>query len=159
MTPDAVLRSMTEYLKELEEAKRLEVKVGLPADKVGGQIYGKGQTIVSVGAAHEFGAGGMPARSFLRMPHEMKKEDIKHALDSQFEKIFLAQTSASVALGRIGVMAVNISREAFKTQGFGQWPALEESTKEIKKNAGKQNMLIWSGLLRNSITWSVGDAS
>lgn len=155
MTPKQLLEHTTRMIAELEKAKKLTLKVGLPSDKVGSKIYGDGSSIMTIGAGHEYGTSKMPARSFLRVPFEIKSGDIDSALTSEFAKVLDGRATAADALGRVGIVATNISKEAFRTNGFGMWPALAESTKKIKLRAGKTTPLIWSGILRNSVTWSV----
>lgn len=146
---------MDAYLKQMESALSMTVKVGLPADKVGGQIYGEGVTVMQIGAQHEYGTEKMPARSFLRMPFDLKRDPIRQFIESEFKAVFDQRRTAIDALERVGLYATNISKEAFRTNGFGQWVPLAESTKKIKEKNAKTTPLVWSGILRNSITWSV----
>ena len=134
MKPEAFLKKTTSYLKSLEEASRLSVMVGLPIEKVGGKVYetedGEGKTIIEVGASHEYGAG-VPLRSFLRMPFDMKKKEITAEIDKQFKKV-LDGRSVKKALGLVGVAARNVVIMAFRTEGFGQWQDITARTKELK---------------------------
>lgn len=155
MKPQDALKATTKWLQEMEKAKRLTLKVGLPSDKVGGKVYGGNTSILTVGATHEYGSAKTPARSFLRMPFEVKSKEIDTAIQSQFKRMLDGQATTEDALGRVGIIATNISKEAFRTNGFGRWAPLAEITKVRKAGAGKTTTLIWSGLLRNSITWSV----
>lgn len=140
---------------EMQKAKRLSVKVGLPADKLSAKAYDGGASIMQVGGMHEYGTEKMPARSFLRMPFELKASEVNAFIQAEFKKVIDGSSTAEKALGRIGVYTTNISKEAFRTNGFGQWADLSPITKAIKEAAGKTTPMIWSGLLRNSITWSV----
>lgn len=88
----------------------------------------------------------MPKRSFLRMPFLLKFREIDEVLQSQFKKIGEGTTTTEKALGIVGVKAVNISKKAFSTRGFGKW-------KPSKKKSGMT--LIDKAILRNSITWQV----
>lgn len=155
MTPKDALAATAAYLKELEKAKRMTLKVGLPSDKVGGKVYGNGVNIMQVGAAHEYGTAKMPARSFLRMPSEVKGKELGLTIQQQFERVLDGKSNTEDALGRVGVTAVNFSKEAFRSNGFGRWEALAPATIESKIKKGKTTPLIETGLLRNSITWSV----
>lgn len=155
MTPEDFFREQARILAEMQKAKKMSVKVGLPADKVGGEVYGDGVTIMQVGAQHEYGTENMPARSFLRMPFELKADEVDAFIQAEFKKVIEGRSTGAKALGRIGVLATNISKEAFRSNGFGQWAELSPITEAIKKKNNKTTPLIWSGLLRNSITWSV----
>ena len=151
MTPEQMLENTTAYLKNLEKAKRGYVAVGLPADEVGGTVYDDGQTVAQVGAQHEYGAG-VPRRSFLRTPFDIKKDDLDKAIAKQFEDVFKRGKNADKALGLIGTVAVNVVKGAFTTRGYGEWPDITDDTKEAK---GSSQVLIDTGTLRNSITYVV----
>lgn len=155
MTPEQTKHMMDDYLNQLEQAVDSSVKVGLPSDKVGQEVYGDGVTIMQVGAQHEYGTEKMPARSFLRMPFEVKRDDIDRYIGLQFRAVMEGKRSADDAMELIGIMATNISKEAFRNNGYGQWAPLSPITKAIKAEAGKTTPLVWSGILRNSITWSI----
>ena len=155
MKPEDFFKEQARILVEMQKAKTMVVKVGLPADKTTGKAYKGGASILQVGAQHEYGTEKMPARSFLRMPFELKATEINIFIQSEFKKVLEGKSTAEKALGRVGVMTTNISKEAFRTNGFGQWAELSPITIAIKEKAGKTTPLIWSGLLRNSITWSV----
>jgi len=151
LKPERLLKKTTAYLKNLEAAKRLSVMVGLPIEKVGGEIYKTGESIIEVGASHEYGAG-VPMRSFLRMPFAVKADVLDEAIGKQFQQVFLNGRSAKVALGRVGSVARNIVIDAFKTGGFGQWQDISPMTKELK---GSTKILIDTGILRGAVTWVV----
>ena len=151
MTPEQMLKNTGAYLKNLEKAKRGHIAVGLPAEEVGGTVYDDGQTVVQVGAQHEFGAG-VPRRSFLRTPFAVKKDDMDKAVAKQFKDVFERGKTAEKALGLIGTVAVNIVKGAFLTGGYGEWPDITDNTKEAK---GSSQVLIDTGTLRNSITYVV----
>ena len=127
------------------------VKVGLPKEKSSSKIYDDGMTVIEVGAAHEYGAG-VPRRSFLRTPFAIKKNEINRVIDSQFIKLLDGKTNADTALGLLGVTATNISRGAFTSKGYGTWMDISQETKDAK---GSDQVLIDSGILRASITWSI----
>ena len=155
MTPEDFFKEQAKILVEMQKAKTMVVNVGLPADKVSGAYDDDGVSILQVGAQHEYGTENMPARSFLRMPFELKAAEINIFIQSEFKKVLEGKSTAEKALGRVGMMTSNISKQAFRTNGFGQWAELSPISIAIKKKASKTTPLIWSGLLRNSITWSV----
>lgn len=154
MTPKDMLKNTTAYLKAIEEAKRKHVAVGLPVEKVGAKIYGDGMTIFQVGAIHEFGSEYNPRRSFLRVPFATKKAEIADALLREFKAVSEGKRTADHALGRVGILAENISRGAFRSRGYGQWPDIKNST---KKRKGSSQVLIDTGILSGSITSVVRD--
>tara|TARA_Y100000310_G_scaffold195657_1_gene195633 strand:- start:1817 stop:2401 length:585 start_codon:yes stop_codon:yes gene_type:complete len=55
VTPEQMVTQTATMLDEMEKAKKLSTKVGLPKEKVGGKVYGDGSTVISIGAVHEFG--------------------------------------------------------------------------------------------------------
>jgi len=140
------------YLANLEKAKRGHVAVGLPSEEVGGQVYGDGMTVIQVGAIHEFGTGSNPRRSFLRVPFTTKRDDLSQAIARQFQDVFERGKKAEQALDLIGTVAVNISKGAFTSRGYGEWPDITAGTKAAK---GSSQVMIDTGTLRNSITYVV----
>jgi len=91
----------------------------------------------------------IPRRSFLRVPFETKKDDMEKAIIKQFKDVFARGKTAERALGLIGIAAVNISKGAFTTRGYGEWDDITAATKRRK---GSGQTLIDTGTLRNSIT-------
>lgn len=156
MAPEDVQRRMSEYADQIREAQRKEVAVGIPRGAATSKIYGDGTTVLQVAAIHEFGSDDIPARSFLRVPFNIKRDEINQALATQFERVAAGQISVMQALGLVGATARNISVEAFTTMGYGHWPDIKQSTKDAK---GSGKPLIDTGTLRNSITWDVRDAT
>lgn len=147
--PKNTLERTENLAKAMKKAKSKAVFVGLPSEKVGGEIYGDGQSIMTIGAVHEYGAGNSPKRSFLRTPFLMHKKKINQYIAKQFETT-LNGVSVGDALENVGAYCTNISKKAFTTKGFGQWDALKPATIARK---GSSQPLIDTGTLRNSITW------
>jgi hypothetical protein len=135
----------------LQAAASGSVFVGLPAEKVGGAIYDNGETVISVGASHEYGVG-VPRRSFLRVPFDIKKDDMDKAIAKQFQDVAESGKSAKKALGLVGVTAVNISKGAFTSRGYGTWPDISATTKKAK---GSSQPLVDTGTLKRSVTYAV----
>ena len=138
----------------MREALSKHVAVGLLSDQVGGEIYNGGQTVMEVGAAHEYGINGQRARSFLRMPQELKQREITAAIDKQFKAVFEQNRPVDVALGRVGVFVENITKGAFITGGYGRWPDISQATKDAK---GSSKILVDNGILKGSIHSAVRD--
>lgn len=186
MTPKQVLELAQKQLKAMERAKNAVVKVGLPAGETATSKAYKsdGQesapTVLEVGIWHEYGTKTVPMRSFLRGPMKEKEAELKKVLNQQFALVLEKGLDVEIALGRVGLTARNISVGAFKTQGYGEWPALSSITIELRRaggarngkdvgnaakavgsafwkeaSSGKAKPLIDTGLLRNSITWVV----
>jgi hypothetical protein len=158
MTPADVLKLAQKQLAAMERATNAVVKVGLPESEAATSKAYKSDgdatapTVLEVGIWHEYGTRFVPMRSFLRAPFIEKQAEIKRAIDAQFKLVLEKGLDIEVALGRVGLVARNISVGAFKTQGYGTWQDIADATKKAKGSSG---ILIDTGLLRNSITWVV----
>lgn len=151
MTPNETLKKTKAYFENLQKAKKSFVKVGLPVEKVGGKAYGNGQTVIEVGARHEFGEG-VPVRSFLRVPFSIKNDEIKQYIANRFKAVYEG-SDAEKELGLIGEKGKQISHDAFSSKGYGTWEDLKPATIRQK---GSSTILIDKGILRASITYIVG---
>lgn len=151
MKPEEFLKKNKKFAAEIKKAKRGFVKVGLPKEKVGSEIYGEGVSIMLIGAIHEFGVG-VPRRSFLKLPFTANESRLENAFVKGFKLVADGRRTAKDALSLIGTEATNISKDAFVTGGFGKWPDITEETKKAK---GSSQILIDTGILRNSITFVV----
>lgn len=151
VTPQEMLKRTKAWAKNIEAARNSSVAVGLPVEKVGGKVYGEGETVISVGAAHEYGAG-VPRRSFLRVPFTIKKDEIEKFMALQFRDVAEKGKDPARALGLIGTVAVDISKGAFTSRGYGTWPDITQVTKDAK---GSSQVLIDTGTLRNSLSYVV----
>jgi hypothetical protein len=151
--PEEMLKKTMAMAKSIDQVKSGYVAVGLPVEKASSKVYKNGETVVSVGAVHEYGAAGMTKRSFLRMPFIVKKGTLDKVTALQFQEVFENGKGISQALGLIGTAAVNVVQEAFTTRGFGQWPDISQMTKDRK--GGSSQVLIDTGILRGSITYVV----
>lgn len=156
MTPKEMQAHTAEMLKVMKEIKRKAAFVGLPAEKVGEKIYGDGRSVIATGATHEYGYGPIPQRSFLRAPFDIKRKELDEGIAKQFEAVTNGSASVDTGLGRVGVLATNVSKGAFTSRGYGTWPDITDETKQRK---GSDQVLIDTGILRGSITWVIRDAS
>jgi hypothetical protein len=139
------LKETKKYLKNIEEAKGLAIKVGVQNDA--GFTYPSGATVQEVAAKHEFGLG-VPRRSFLREPFLVKQKEVQKFMRLQFKKV-VDGLDADIAMGLVGVKLENIVKDAFSTGGFGEWKDIAERTKDAK---GGATILVDKGVLRGSIT-------
>ena len=146
-----MLAYTTEMADRLVQIKKKAVFVGLPNEKVGGKVYGDGMTILRVGAIHEYGVPhrGIPQRSFLRAPFRIKRKELNEATAKQFEAVMTGKRDVDVGLGRVGIVATNISKAAFTSMGYGEWPAI---TDETKRRKGSSQTLVDTGILKGSIS-------
>lgn len=118
-----------------------------------GEVHpdGDGQTIATIGAHNEFGvfSKNLPARSFLRMPITLQIEDIKDSVRLNAKANILDQNVKGI-FEDMGAAAVEVVREAFDTQGWGQWP--DNAPYTIAKK-GRNEPLVDTGVLRDKIDW------
>lgn len=124
----------------------------VPAEVEGKEATPPALTNAEIGAFHEYGEGNNPERSFLRVPIA-KRLDKALEKAGAFDKDAIARVMAEGDLTayaeKIGVVASEISVEAFATGGYGEWPP---SNMDRKTNA---QTLVETGQLRNSITFDV----
>jgi hypothetical protein len=115
---------------------------------------GKADSNASIGLKHEFGSikDKIPPRSFIRMPLEQKSKQIEAFLSSEKIRQLFEQGEKSKILTLLGIKAENIIQQAFRTGGFGKWPANRPSTVARK---GSSKPLIDTSQLRRSISSEV----
>lgn len=153
---DKTLKNVEAYLANLNRAKKLSVRVGLPVEKASAAIYDNGMTVSRLGAIHEFGSpeNSIPQRSFLRATLVKKEKEMKEFIAGQYKKILEKGLDAKKAASQIGVTFSNFVQDAFSTGGFGEWEKNKAAT--IRKK--KSNMpLVDGGTLRKSITFVVDE--
>lgn len=161
MKPADFMVKMDHRLEQMEAAKKLVLKVGIPD---GAGAYPDGTPIVTVGATHEYGAtvptaGGktftIPRRSFLRVPFRIHQDKIREELRKRFAEIDKGATARD-SLERAGLNIQAISQGAFTSRGYGEWPDIQEATKRRK---GSSQVLVDDNFLRGSITYEVTPAT
>lgn len=145
MNPKDFLRMTTNYAKSIVESKSSYVAVGLPTESATGKIYPKGQTVIEIGAHHEFGTDDIPQRSFLKLPFELKQDEIGKLTKALYSDVLTGKKSVEKALATIGIKAQNISVDAFRSNGYGSWEPVQHGG----------TPLIDTGTLRNSISYVV----
>jgi hypothetical protein len=150
LTPEKMLKKAQAYEKNMRDAKKGYVAVGLPTEKASKRIYENGKSVIDIGASHEYGIK-VPIRSFLSLPFDVRKQEISDAIVAQFKLVYQGKP-AKKALSIIGIVATQIVQRAFTTQGYGHWQALSQKTIDAK---GSSQILIDTGILRGSITYVV----
>jgi len=77
------IRKMNNAVKDYVKIGGMSVNVGLPSDR----IHGPSELpLAEVGAMHEFGAGNIPERSFLRSTVTLKQKEITDAMNTLSKK-------------------------------------------------------------------------
>jgi len=142
-------------LKKLKKAlsDNYVTYVGILGSEATQQHKDSSYTNAQIGAVQEFGSvsNNIPARSFIRMPLEMKigdwiskhsKEYFDMALNGNLEEFYR----------KVGTKGEEIIQDAFDSRGFGQWAANAPSTVKAK---GSNMPLVDTGILRSSIASEV----
>jgi len=148
-----------EVLVELTKIMRRNkafTKIGIIGDGVQ-RKDGEGISNAEVGAHHEFGTegvdgyGGLPMRSFLRMPltEKLQSHVKKNGVTNETMEKVVKQKSLGPILKNLGLLGETIIGNAFDTGGFGSWP---KSNFKLKKN---HQTLVETQDLRNSISSEV----
>jgi hypothetical protein len=114
----------------------------------------EGVSVAMYATANEFGVitKNIPARSAIRMPLEVKSDQISDDVGKRAKK-HLEDGDVKAIFEDIGFAGEAAIQEAFDTRGFGTWKENAESTIEKK---GSDAPLIDEGLYRKSITHRVG---
>ena len=161
------ISGLDQLMKNLEEAKRYHVKIGVLKD--GKIARPDGKSNADVGSYHEqlmeqeFGSMSkrLPRRSFLKFP-------LAEYNDGKSLILYLKQDSEAIMQNltldkgvkrlyfKLGTRAKQIVHDAFESGGFGEWAPLKQST--IKRK-GNDKILIDKGELENSITFRTDKGS
>lgn len=139
------LTKFKSIFNQIKEMQKYDIKVGLPSD-VG--TYPNGDSIVEVGERHEFGLG-VPRRSFLRASMIQKQSTINKAIKSSYKRIIDGRGITIREFNKLGLIGQNISKESFKSGGFGKWQDISQATKDAK---GSDEILQDTGRLVQSVT-------
>lgn len=113
------------------------------------------KTNAEIGAAHEFGSGSMPIRSFLRIPiswHLDKYLNKAGAFDKDTLKKVIAEGTIVPWWEKVAITAHTIVLDAFASGGFGLWPPSNMAKKKVHQT------LVETQQLRNAQTWDVKEA-
>jgi hypothetical protein len=160
----ADLNKLNKFVKDLSETcKDYSVKIGIfgnKAQRKAGEV-----TNPELGAIHEFGIG-VPKRSFLRMPLEVKSDEIIKQVKTGDNWKNLEHGKPIPVLVDLGHACEAIIQTAFDTRGYGTWaPDLlstidrktaKLSRKQRQVRGGYSNSpLIDTGQLRWSIASKV----
>lgn len=154
MKPDVDIKLNTKGIDDLIAAFKYvpTIKVGVLGNK-DNRTKGS-ETNASIGLKHEFGLGGMPLRSFLRMPLTEKLGDALENTRAFSRDILLKvikDKSITEWAKKIALVAETVVQDAFDSGGFGKWPKWK--TKGYENNTGM--ILVDTQQLRNSISSEV----
>lgn len=148
----ADLSQLEALVKEL--GGQYVARVGILGSNAGTAHSDTGLTNSELGVIHEFGSlsRNIPPRSFLRMPLELKQEEIIQGMASYRTQKSLEDGEIKRVYRDLGLYAEGFVKQAFATGGFGQWAPNKPSTVAQK---GSDKPLIDTAQLRRSITSDV----
>lgn len=125
------------------------VNVGFPASA--GQHDEAEMNVASLAAVHEFGAGNVPERSFLRVAIRNNREKYVLLNRQNLALIVRGQMGIDQALGQLGELAKSdVQMEITE----GDFAPLSAATINRK---GSSKPLIDSGQMRQSVAWEYGN--
>jgi hypothetical protein len=147
--------------RELAKLRKAVITVGVHAEDASRDEGGMANNAY-IGAVHEFGAGNVPERSFLR-PVLDNPRVIEQAQENA-SKVAHGELRARVAVERIGIMAADQAKRNIRAKIA---PPLAASTVERRlakgahgggaaSHAGEMTPLIDTGQLINSIQYRIG---
>lgn len=146
---------------EMRKARGARVHVGIMGDKAE-RVNTKGasgKNNPTIGMEHEFGIKGgdatrpqLPQRSFLRMPLMTRLGNEVDKIGKVVLRQIIINHKMRGGLSQLGELALVVIRQAFATEGWGQWPKLSPYTVAKK---GSTKILIDHGEMRQAISLKV----
>jgi hypothetical protein len=154
---DRITPAGKKFFKEIEELKKLKVRVGFSAN---GQGYGakheaisvengNGPTIAEIAAWNEFGTEYIPSRPFLRQSIDKNGALIANACKQLITAIVKGEATAETALKGIGALQVGLVQREIRDGGF----APNADSTRAKK--GSATPLIDTGRMRQSVHYII----
>jgi hypothetical protein len=150
MPSQVKVTSNLEGLEKLREnmKTKLVAKLGIFADdnaRSDGAL-----TNAEIGARHEFGviSEGLPRRSFLRDPIELKRKELLKKADRIIKANIDKEDGDEKIFELIGIVGEAIVQEAFESGGYGTWQSLSQMTVDQK---GSSQILIDTSQLRRAV--------
>lgn len=139
-------KGLDQIVKSLK-GKLPYIQIGIMGDK--NARSGGRKTNAEIGAKHEFGRGGMPVRSFLRVPlsdNLGKYLEQSNAFDRDAMARVIKTGTILPWLTKVAVVAENVVADGFASGGFGKWPPSDMKRKKVHMT------LVETQQLRNSIS-------
>lgn len=146
-------KSYDDLRKQVFAAKKVELEFGVFGERGGTSKKGL-LTLAEIAAVHEFGSPsiGVPERSFLRAFVDEYQNDLREFMRRLLEQVVEGKYKPEQALELFGAKVVGLVKVRIAK---GIAPELKPATKAFKARKGKpkDTPLIYSGQLRNSITY------
>ncbi len=100
MNAEQMLSEVLRLTKACKEMGNKKILVGI----VGTQD----SEVLKIAAAHEYGLGKLPERSFIRASFDAEKATIEKIVDRAVDKVLLGQTTPDAATNSIGAQAAQL---------------------------------------------------
>jgi len=135
------------FFKQIEELKKLQVRVGFTSGKhgrgkqhepVNAKDYDKGPTVAEIAAWNEFGTSGkhpIPKRPFISQSVDKNRGRINAMCKAQLQGIAKGKKTAKDALQALGALQVGLVQNEIREGGFVK---NAESTIRAKVNRNKK---------------------
>lgn len=133
-----------------KHAKKARTREKVAKRAAGAEGASPPKSLLEVAIIHEFGAGHVPARSFIRATVDEKKTEIQALQVAVAKRVLTGELTRDQALGQIGAKVAAWVQQRIRD---GIAPPLAASTLKRKKN--KSTPLILTGQLRSSVTWAL----
>lgn len=132
-------------MAELNEAKKLEVAIGIQQ----GSQNNKGEDLVSIAAANEYGTDIIPSRPFMATTFENNRKFVEDAMRKGIVDIQTGKRTPYVVLGRIG------QRYQEKTkQTIASWTQPPNAPRTIAKKGRDEPLRDTYSMMKN-VRWVV----
>lgn len=156
---DVKLEGLGKLKKILGQMAKQEARVGI-FEEDGAQAGQDGVPAITKGLVHYFGTNKIPRRDWLKMPLQHESKRLVAKISKSAKQVLIAEKYgtdavmvANKAYHGIGGLGKKIIKEAFKTDGFGNWKPL--SPKTLRKKQGRGSILVDYGDLQNAINYKV----
>jgi hypothetical protein len=161
------------FFKQIDELKKLQVRVGFTAAKRGyGQRHENvsaddedGVTIAEIAAWNELGTYNIPPRPFLRQSVDNNRDNIRAMCKEAMSAIVEGKATAQKALAMLGALQVGLVQSEIKRGGFepnaritveGGWMRNKKSGKAFYVKGKKSAQpLIDTGRMRQSVHYVI----
>jgi len=133
--------------KGIKKIRKTAVYIGV-LEESASYIYESGATLKEVATYMNFGTDKAPARNFVSLPFEIKRQNLKQTQ----KKLLKGDFDPAKTINLLGEYGRNIVLEAFESGGFGLWSQDAPATIEKK---GSSQILIDTGTLMSAIGYTV----
>jgi hypothetical protein len=141
-------KGLKDFLRRIEEAKSISIKVGILAGEGAAATNDGKSTVIDVAEQNEFGIG-VPERSFIRAWADGQQAQNQALIKLLGERIVKGEITKQQAIDQIGTVSVASIQKRI-SEGIEP----PNSPKTIRKK-GSSTPLIDTGQLRSSISYAV----